>query len=161
MPFYPDELWTTSLTSKLSSLVISPKQTEDVHALTVLARIAKDPELSPESVGMPYSTAQLGPQPGLAFFKVIDVAAGKLGEYADAWIKTLVPDRAVLRRKFEELAWMVSVIYGIGGWAGREKGGDEKGEFNGDFFKYAPYFFRELTVTHIYATACISSPRAS
>ena len=118
--------------------MISPKQPEEAHALTVLARIVKDPELAPERVGMPYSTAVLGPQPGLAFFKVLDVATERLEKYADAWLQTLVPDRAVLRPKFEELAWMVTLMYGVGGWAGRDKGGDEKGEFNADFFKYAP-----------------------
>ena len=84
---------------------------------------------------MPYPKPDFGPQPVLAVNKVVEVSNKKLTEYANAWIKTVLPDRAVIRRKFEELVWMVSVIYGVGGWAGRAQGGDKKGNFNADFFK--------------------------
>lgn len=35
-------------------------------------------------------------------------------------------------RKLEEVAWVICIIYGIGGWTGRE--GGSGGRFNADFF---------------------------
>lgn len=50
-------------------------------------------------------------------------------------MKTVVPERAVIRRKFEELVWMNVIIYAVGGWAGREHMKGEKAAFNADFIQ--------------------------
>ena len=106
---------------------------EDVHALTILSRIAKDPELSPGKLGLTFDgNIQAGPAGALD--KVVEVATGKIAEYAQVWMKTVVPERDVLRRKFEELVWMNTVLYAVSGLAGKEIGQDDKKAFNADFF---------------------------
>lgn len=99
-----------------------------MHALTVLARIAKDPELAVKVLGL------AGGNPAVAVEKVVEVATEKIAAHADAWMQTVLPQRTVIRRKFEELIWMNAVIYGVGGWAGRAQGKDTKGAFAADFF---------------------------
>ncbi|EKM48961.1 uncharacterized protein PHACADRAFT_265953 [Phanerochaete carnosa HHB-10118-sp] len=124
-----------TLASRLSSLAVSTAgamglntPSADVHALTILSRIEKDTDFAPENLKLP-DLRNLGS----VYSVVVSQADGKLLKYAEEWSKTVIPDRDVLKRKFEELVWMNTVIYGVGGWGGRALGGDEKGKFNGDF----------------------------
>ena len=66
--------------------------------------------------------------------RVVRLGGTKLVEYLTDWIKTVSEGPEALRQKFEEVVWMNTVVYAVGGWAGRELGEDEKKEFNGDFF---------------------------
>ncbi|EKM51648.1 uncharacterized protein PHACADRAFT_212279 [Phanerochaete carnosa HHB-10118-sp] len=124
-----------TLASRLSSLVVSAAgvvgssaPSADVHALSILSRIEKDIDFAPENLDFT-GLAGLAPR----YSVVLGRADNKLLKYSEEWTETVVPDRDVLKRKFEELVWMNTVIYGVGGWAGRALGEDEKGKFNGDF----------------------------
>lgn len=126
----------SSLTSQLASLVISvtphSSSTTQVNALTVLAHIANDPAFSPKEIGLPVPD---GEKEG-SVDRVVRVAGEKLLKYVDEWTAALVTDTSseLLTQKFEEVVWMNTVIYAVGGWAGRKQGEDEKGAFNSDFF---------------------------
>ncbi|EKM51649.1 uncharacterized protein PHACADRAFT_261904 [Phanerochaete carnosa HHB-10118-sp] len=123
--------------SRLSSLLHFPTPASrsdvpppDVHALSVLARVAKEPAFEAKNVGLPVPREQLQKSVDL----VVDHAGAKLMEYAEQWTKTVRPERNVLVRKFEEIVWVNTVVYGVGGWGGRSLGGDEQERFNADFF---------------------------
>lgn len=108
----------------------APAAAADVHALTILARIAKDAAFAPAHIGLPIPEGEHEN----SVDRVVRVGGAKLSEYASEWMKTVTPDRDVLRRKFEELVWMNTVVYGVGGWAARAQSADDKKQFNGDFF---------------------------
>ena len=111
--------------------MLSPTPTiENVHALTVLARVSKDDAFAPGSVKLPVPAGE----DENSVNRVVRIGGKKLAEYADGWMKSVSADKDSLRNKFEEVAWMNAVIYGVGGYAGRHQGEDEKEEFNGDFF---------------------------
>lgn len=119
------------LTSKLSSFVLSSVQTpHDIHALTVLGRVAKDDTFLPANMCLPVPDDENE----RSVNRVVRIAGEKIAEHAEAWMKSVVPDKNVLKKKFEEVAWMNAVIYGVGGYAGRNCCADEHKEFNGDFF---------------------------
>lgn len=115
-----------SATSAFSSNALSP----DVHALSILAHVAKEPAFEAQNVGFPLPHEQLQNSANL----VVDHAGPKLLEYIEQWTKTVIPERDVLRRKFEEVVWMNTIIYGVGGWGGRKQGEDKQERFNADFF---------------------------
>ncbi|GJE93605.1 questin oxidase family protein [Phanerochaete sordida] len=122
----------TGIASRLASIALSATtaQTDDVHALAILAQVARDPEFEPRNIGLPV-------QPGAnenSVNRVVRLGGAKLIEYLQSWFDTVTEDSAVLRAKFEEVVWVNNVVYAVGGWAGREKGEDDKKEFNGDFF---------------------------
>jgi hypothetical protein len=106
------------------------------HALQLLARVAKDPAFAPHAVGLP---VREGEHEG-AVDRVVRVGGAHLEAYLAEWFGGVRPERNVLRAKYEEVAWMNTVVYAIGGWAGRAAGSDEKGKFNGDFFLCAVFF---------------------
>ncbi|GJE93600.1 questin oxidase family protein [Phanerochaete sordida] len=101
-----------------------------VHALAVLAKIAKDPAFEPRNVGLPVPPDA----DEKSVDRVVRLGGTKLVGYLQSWFGTVAQDAPTLRAKFEEIAWMNTTIYAVGGWAGRELGEDEKKEFNGDFF---------------------------
>ena len=59
-----------------------------------------------------------------------------IAEHVRAWTidvsKLGEGDVGELNQKLEEVAWVVCVLYGIGGWTGRQ--GGSGGQFNADFF---------------------------
>lgn len=99
----------------------------------MLARISKDPAFSAKEIGLPAFDDAGENSVG----RVIRVAGEKLLKYADEWTSAITSENVtteVLGDKFEEVAWMNTVVYAIGGWAGRKQGEDENNVFNGDFF---------------------------
>ncbi|KAF8623272.1 hypothetical protein AX17_007478 [Amanita inopinata Kibby_2008] len=104
-----------------------PKRRErpDVHALTIMDRILKDPRLDEikEQEGRP-DVYQVYP-------KLMEKFGEPLKEHARQWnvnvkLGAAGQDGAELDRKLEELAWAYTVMYGLGGW--------KKGQtFNADF----------------------------
>jgi hypothetical protein len=97
---------------------------DNVHALTILARVAADSKLI-----LPKDLDEL---------KLVENTMADhsdlIRKYAMEWTINLSrPDE--IDRKVEELSWMVVVIYGIAGWtwAQQVKQG-KKGPFNADFF---------------------------
>ena len=128
---------TSGLVSKLGSLAVSASSafsssdtSADVHALTILARVAKEPAFAASAIGLPLPRERAGSTVNV----VVNSVGTKLLEYAGQWTKGVVPERDVLNRKYEELVWMNSVIYGVGGWGGRTLGEDKQQRFNADFF---------------------------
>ena len=65
--------------------------------------------------------------------RVVRVGGERLVAYLGAWFDTVSTDKDVLKAKFEEVVWMNTVTYAVGGWAGRNECADDKKEFNGDF----------------------------
>lgn len=117
----------SSITSSLSSLVVSDGPVKDVYALTILGRLSKDPAFRPSVLGIPS-------QEGSSLERVVEQGGAKLVSYITEWTKTASLDPEVLKRKFEEVAWMNTVVYAVGGWAGRDQSGDEYKRFSADFF---------------------------
>ncbi|EKM51237.1 uncharacterized protein PHACADRAFT_263270 [Phanerochaete carnosa HHB-10118-sp] len=121
----------TGLASRIASLAFSSAApSSEVHALGILARVAKDPAFAPHNVGLPVPPDA----DEKSVDRVVRVGGTNLVEYLTSWFGTVNEDAATLRAKFEEVVWMNTVVYGVGGWAGRELGEDENKEFNGDFF---------------------------
>lgn len=116
--------------SRLASLALTSQSQNQSstgpHALTVLAKVANDPALSPSAIGIRPSG------PGGWFEQYIKLAGPKIAEYASQW--TVVATEQELAAKFEEIIWSNTIIYTVGGWAGRKLGGDVKGAFDADFF---------------------------
>ena len=124
----------SSITSQLASFVLT-KPASHVHALAVLGQIAKDPDFAPSAIGLPVPHDEHES----SVDRVVRVAGEKLLKLTKNWVAGLHPDAAtltpqLLSKRFEEIVWMNTVIYAVGGWAGRKQGEDEKQAFNGDFF---------------------------
>lgn len=69
--------------------------------------------------------------------RVVRVSGEKLLKLAEEWTSSLVADSVtpqLLSEKFEEIVWMNTVIYAVGGLAGRKQSHDDKKVFNSDFF---------------------------
>lgn len=138
---FPEALFETpkaaGLGSHFASLIISAKpanvSSTHSHALTILARISQDAALAPDTIGLPAP----GDADENSIGRVIRVAGEKLLKYAEGWTSALDGEKittSLLSEKFEEVAWMNTIVYAIGGWASREQSEDEKKAFNGDFF---------------------------
>ena len=108
------------------SLFSGSGQKSSPHALSILARVAKDPAFAPSAIGLPAGQGESSVD------KVAKVCEEKLMKLLDEW--TVLPDREDLLKKVKEVIWMNSVIYAVGGWGGRNKSTDESKEFNADFF---------------------------
>lgn len=122
----------SGVASRLASLVLSrssPAVPEaGPHALSVLARIATDDALTPKALNLPIPEGEHD----RAIERVVRLAGSKIAKYASEWTVGTTKDE--FETKFEEIVWMNTVIYAVGGWAGRKQGEDEKFAFNGDFF---------------------------
>lgn len=133
---FPDSLFPdtsfAALTAQLDSLVLSVtgNPVPNVHALEILERISKDSFYTPKALGLP-------PPPGVLSMwsdQIIAAGDGSLMKYVNEWAAELShPTPETLRTKFEEIVWMNTVIYGVGGWAGRRQSADEHEHFNADF----------------------------
>ncbi len=129
-PLFPSSFFTSSpaidtLTEKTSSELaldeVSHAHTEKkgIHALDILARILKD-----DTIEVPYNDDD-------AFTKTLEANGEALFRYAGQWTLDLSDPKEV-NRKVEELQWMNTIIYAIGGSQPGKK-------FNSDFFLYATY----------------------
>ena len=134
------------LTALLPSLTLSTAPSADgvsavdgkkagIHAFTVLARILADPRFSPATLGLPI------PQ-GQSHIDRVQAHAGQaLIDIVNEWAAELEGDSVsatVIEKKIEELSWFAALVYGVGGWAGRER--SQNKEFNADFFLYVFMF---------------------
>lgn len=97
-----------------------------IHAFTILARILQDARFSPSAIGLPV------PDNGeeTTFDRIERKVGDALLEYVSKW-SVDGNDLAEVEEKFEELVWMNTLIYGVGGWSGRQR--SENGEFLADF----------------------------
>lgn len=117
------------LISRVASLAVSYKPTAEVkssHALSILARVAKDPTLSFSAIGL---TAAMGPVP---LGRVVETCKDKLHEYLGGW--WVGDSQEELDKKMGELVWMNTVIYAAAGFGDRKYSADESKEFKGDFY---------------------------
>ena len=92
----------------------------DPHALTILARVLRDPELLP----IPEEAYTIYPRTIKKYGKEIAAHVNEWnidpGQLENGWEK-----------KLEEIIWTVVVLYGVGGWTnGRSKATG----FNADFY---------------------------
>lgn len=117
---------TSDLASRIGSVALdasTAKKQASSHALSILGRIAKDPAFSREAVGITDAMT--------AMKKVIEKCLDKLLPLLGEW--TVGTTRKELDEKMEELIWMATVIYAIGGRGDKEKSDDPAKELNGDF----------------------------
>lgn len=90
------------------------------HALMILARVMKDPDMQVKAVG---EEGHMFAFP-LAFLEHCGEA---LFRYANSWTLD-ISDPKEVARKIEELQWMNVLIYAVAGFK------DGKGDFSADFF---------------------------
>lgn len=160
---FPAEMFETGSTfpvspsgvaSRLASLVLSrppPAVSEaSPHAVSVLARIANDDALTPKALDLPIPEGEHD----RAIERVVRLAGSKIAKYASEW--TVGTTKDAFEAKFEEIVWMNTVIYAVGGWAGRALGEDEKHAFNGDFFLSVLIVRLWTRITDFCSVACIS-----
>jgi hypothetical protein len=101
---------------------------EDIHALSILARILHDSQFDPASTRNSDETE--------IYNSIIKKYGNGIAKHVRAWTinvsKLSEGDSEELNRKIEEVVWVICVLYGIGGWTGGE--GGSGGRFNADFF---------------------------
>ncbi|PIL32612.1 hypothetical protein GSI_05315 [Ganoderma sinense ZZ0214-1] len=126
------------LTALLPSLTLSTKTPpapggagtkKGIHAFTALARVLALSKASPASLALPL------PLGSSHIDRVESNVGDELLDITAEWAAELEGDSVpavVVEKKIEELAWLTALVYGIGGWAGRER--SQNGEFNADFF---------------------------
>lgn len=132
--FFPTKPSTlSSITSAFSSL--SVKLSNSPHILSILARVANDPNFLPMKV---YTMEEI--MMTMPFIDTIQHKAEAIWKYAAEWNFDATDEKTV-EEKVEELSWAVSVIYGAGG---SQPGKD----FSADFFLYVFMFWlRSLGLT--------------
>ncbi|KAI0822157.1 hypothetical protein BC628DRAFT_1340970 [Trametes gibbosa] len=167
---YPDTLFeqlkddTTEavarLTALLPSLSLSKAELTNgetstgktsVHAFTILARILADDKYSPATLGLPVTV-------GNNFERVNDTVGSALADLAAEWTAGLDGEGATptaIAEKIEEVAWMNALLYGVGGWGGRERSPSKT--FNADFF------YMHLVTSSLFLPSFVAylSPRSS
>ena len=134
----------TALASKLSVTSTTKLKTSGTHPFNLLARILKDPRLSAEKPGEDVERF---------FDDTIERRGDVIREYAEAWDADASSPEAVGQR-VEEIAWVVTLIYGVGGW--------RKGKpYKADFFTYLvpPLFTSYVLIVRV--AECIWSLRVS
>ena len=106
------------------------KEKPGVHAFTILARVIADQRFTPAALGLSAATM------GSSTFERMNAQIGSaIVELTNEWIAGLEGEGATtdaIEKKIEELAWMAALVYGVGGWAARERAPHKK--FNADFF---------------------------
>lgn len=101
-----------------------------MHAFTILARVIADQRFTPVALGL--SAATMGPS---TFERMNAQIGAAIVELTNEWIAGLEGESATadaIEKKIEELAWMAALVYGVGGWAARERAPHKI--FNADFF---------------------------
>ncbi|CAE6434335.1 unnamed protein product [Rhizoctonia solani] len=105
----------STLTSALNlSGAAKPQHT---HSLTILARILADERLEAGKVCTKDSTSK--------FSDTLKNSGDIIREYASLW--KVSEDENEIQERVEELAWLVAVVFGLGGWKKDQK-------FKADFF---------------------------
>ena len=112
--------------TEYSNDIIPSNSKGNIHALTILARIMRDSQLDPPST--PTDEREI-------YNATIKKNGNGIAEHVRAWtinVAKLGEGDEELNRKIEEVAWVICIVYGIGGWTGRA--GGSGGQFNADFF---------------------------
>jgi hypothetical protein len=86
----------------LKASVVSQSSSHNVHALTVLARMLKDPRLKIK-------------KPADMYQYTLDDKGELIKKYAQEWTVDISGPEE-LYKKVEELIWANAIIYAIGGW---------------------------------------------
>ncbi|KAE9399698.1 hypothetical protein BT96DRAFT_1019364 [Gymnopus androsaceus JB14] len=102
------------VTSNLNSLSVKPNAAEGVHALTILARVMKEP------------TMVIKEMDEKEMFSFLPQKGNALSQYTSAWSFNLSNPNEV-ERKIEELQWMNVLIYTAAGFRKHK-------EFQADFY---------------------------
>ncbi|KAF8151662.1 hypothetical protein B0H34DRAFT_728509 [Crassisporium funariophilum] len=121
-----DETSGSSMT-KPTSLLGMAKHGENVHALSILARIARDSQFASSGSSEKDETR--------LFDSTVEKHGKAIAEYVKAWTidkSKLSEGDMEINQKIEEVVWVIVVLYGVGGWTGRKAGSG--GQFNADFF---------------------------
>ncbi|EIW74908.1 hypothetical protein CONPUDRAFT_169810 [Coniophora puteana RWD-64-598 SS2] len=107
---------TQAITSKLSSLLLDTKKPSseqprslETTVFDVLARVRKNDRLAPHKSSDIFTET---------VYTLVE-RGGPIRELADAWSIDLSRPGEV-ERKVEELIWMATLIYGVGGWSEKE-----------------------------------------
>jgi hypothetical protein len=121
----------------------SPMKPGCLHALSILALVAKDEQFG--------HIKNMDETDMWTFITSHDEA---LRTYAEMWAFD-VADKEDVAKAVEELAWFNSIIYGVGGMSGRK---DDESAFNADFF------FMHLVTSSVFLSSLLTSlyqnPRA-
>lgn len=115
-PFIPSgsDAAVEQVTSNLNSLSVKPNAAEGVHALTILARVMKEP------------TMVIKEMDEKEMFSFLPQKGNALSQYTSAWSFNLSNPNEV-ERKIEELQWMNVLIYTAAGFRKHK-------EFQADFY---------------------------
>lgn len=106
------------------------------HTFTLLARMLSNPALAPGAAcPIPPVLARFeAADGGFPLDSVLRNRGALIKKYASLW-EVNGADEEEVEEKIEELAWAVSLIYGVGGWRWSEgRDGEAGGEFVADFF---------------------------
>ncbi|OCH85388.1 hypothetical protein OBBRIDRAFT_798236 [Obba rivulosa] len=144
----------TSLLPSLSLEKVQRKAAQTatgVHALTIVARILHDDRFSSKSIGLPIPNDEGGEE---ALNKVVKAVGDVLVSWADAWTVDGTSAEEV-ESKIEELIWTNVVLYGVGGWSGRNR--SKTGKFNADF----PLMHLVTSVTFLHSLVAYLSPTST
>ncbi|KAG6897937.1 hypothetical protein C0992_008685 [Termitomyces sp. T32_za158] len=122
----PVSFWTAANKARAASIITRPLGSggsavpapkNNVHALTILARILKDARLD---------TIQSADYYPIIYSNITDKYGAAITEYVKMWTFDQ-NDPQEAERKVEELVYANTVIYAVGGWS-------KDHEFNNDFF---------------------------
>ena len=110
------------------------------HTFTLLARTLSNPALSSGAAcPIPPVLARFeSSDGGFPLDSVLRNRGVLIKKYADLW-EVDGDDDDEVKDKIEELVWVVTLLYGVGGWS-EGKEGKEGGEFVADFFMYVNNF---------------------
>ncbi|KAJ2913561.1 hypothetical protein MD484_g6850, partial [Candolleomyces efflorescens] len=115
--------------SEEQTLTGSVKAKVDPHALDILGWVSKDER---------FATPEPDPEKRESFDECIKKHSEAILQFSKLWkldATRLGHDKRYLDAKIEELAFLVAVMYGVGGWTGRGKKEDgSEALFNADFF---------------------------
>ena len=105
--------------SKIGSTEAPPAEPQGLHSFTIIANMLDDERLAPSRIRRRDSRAP--------FAETLENVGNVIREYAKQWIVPADGDAATLRGKIEELQWLATIIFGVGGWK-------ESYKFRSDFF---------------------------
>lgn len=100
---------------------IKPVHSHGLHSLTIVANMLADKRLAPSTIH------QFDTDEPLA--TTLKDVGEVIREYSRLWLVPADGNSTVLRSKIEELQWLATIIFGLGGWR-------EGHKFRSDFFLY-------------------------
>lgn len=124
----PQELFTPQGDSALSALTSTPSRqspaakSKGTHSFTLVARMLEDPALAP---GVACAGAARGEGP---YFETLENTGALIQKYGAEWCVDGT-DAESVREKVEELSWLITLLYGVGGLQPDKA-------FHADFYTY-------------------------